>query len=641
MRLSLLTVLAILACYTPVLAQPLPNDVEASFAVEAMNPLLMLGSDAVLRLDQQRFTVKNPGRATLEVRQVVTVLNANGRDWASVVVSYDKLRKLGGMKGWLLDANGKVIRKLSKEDIIDQSAISSFSLYEDNRVCIANMNHNSYPYTVKLEYELDYHGISHWPTWRPQSGGLATERGRFEIVSPQGTNVRHLATGLAQAEPEVIAQGNKQIHRWDTHSLPSYTPEPWGPKYRDQMPAVYTASDAFKVGGTEGDMSSWTSFGAWYNRLTEGRDELPDEARAEVRTLLDGVTDDREKVRLLYDHLQNKTRYVSVQLGLGGWQPFDAEYVYSRSYGDCKALTNYMQALLKEAGIASYPALIGNGTTVPDTLAQFPSNQFNHAILYVPLAQDTLWLETTSQTIPFGHIGPGNENRLALVARPEGGELVRTVQSTATDNQQVRTAEIILSAQGNATAEITTFYTGNQQDRVRQALQSARGQERERRIHAFLDLPSATLTSMRFDHEGSVEATLAVEAEVRSYAASMGSRLFLTPNLMEQWSTVPPELDAPRTQPIVHSYAYADTDTIRYVIPDGYTIEAMPEPVSIAYDFGKYEAATTLQDDGSLLFTRFVTITDTRIPPDEYENFRTFRQTAVGMDKAQIVLVKK
>ncbi|GAB5519021.1 MAG: hypothetical protein RhofKO_12720 [Rhodothermales bacterium] len=637
--LSLLALLAIVSA--PIQAQPLPGDVDADFPITSMNPLLLLDSDAVLRLDQQRFTVKNPGKATLEVRQVVTVLNANGRDWASIVVGYDKLRKLKKLKGWMLDANGKVIRKLGKADIIDQSAISSISLYEDNRVRAANMTHDVYPYTVKMEYELEYDGISHWPTWRPQSGGLATERGRFEIVSPTGMTVRYLATGLENAEPEISMEDNRRLHRWDAHLLPAYTTEPWGPKYSDQMPAVYTAPDAFEVGGMKGDMSSWAAFGQWYNSLTAGRGELPMDARREVLALLDGVTDEREKVERLYAYLQGKTRYISVQLGLGGWQPFDAEYVHTRSYGDCKALTNYMQALLTEAGIASYPALIANGTTIPDTLAQFPSNQFNHAILYVPLAQDTLWLETTSQTIPFGHIGPGNENRLALVARPEGGELVRTRQSTAADNQQLRTAEVILNPSGHAAVQITTHYTGNQQDYVRQALHEVTGQERYNRIHRFLDLPSFTLTDAQLDHAGTTEATLTVHADVDGYAASMGSRLFLTPNLLERWTSVPPELDTPRTQPIVHSYAYTDADTIRYVLPEGYAIEAMPEPVSIAYDFGQYEAGTTLQDDGSLVFTRFVTITDTRIPPDQYENFRTFRQTAVGMDKAQIVLVKK
>ncbi len=70
-----------------------------------------------------------------------------------------------------------------------------------------------------------------------------------------------------------------------------------------------------------------------------------------VHELTDHLTDKRQKVFALYDYLQKNTRYISVQLGIGGWQPFPADYVATKRYGDCKALSNFMVALLKEAGI--------------------------------------------------------------------------------------------------------------------------------------------------------------------------------------------------------------------------------------------------------------------------------------------------
>ena len=89
--------------------------------------------------------------------------------------------------------------------------------------------------------------------------------------------------------------------------------------------------------------------------------------------------------------MQNKTRYVSIQLGIGGYQPFEASVVDKTGYGDCKALSNYMLSMLETIGIKGHYALIMAGQNSPELEEDFPSSQFNHAIVAVPNGADTLW----------------------------------------------------------------------------------------------------------------------------------------------------------------------------------------------------------------------------------------------------------
>ncbi|NJM26365.1 MAG: hypothetical protein HC859_13660, partial [Bacteroidia bacterium] len=105
---------------------------------------------------------------------------------------------------------------------------------------------------------------------------------------------------------------------------------------------------------------------------------------------------------------------MSIQLGIGGWQPFEASVVDKNGYGDCKALSNYAVAMLKEAGIKGYYCLVQAGEEPAKLDPMFAENHFNHIIVAVPLKQDTVWLECTSQTNPYGYLGEFTGDRQAL-----------------------------------------------------------------------------------------------------------------------------------------------------------------------------------------------------------------------------------
>ena len=122
--------------------------------------------------------------------------------------------------------------------------------------------------------------------------------------------------------------------------------------------------------------------------------------------------------------MQDNTRYISVQYGIGGWEPENAMAVDQLGYGDCKALTNYTMALLKTQGIDSYYTVLYGGVK-RDMNPEFTMMQGNHAILNVPTEDSTdIWLECTSQTNPFNYLGDFTDDRYALRIGENGGEII-------------------------------------------------------------------------------------------------------------------------------------------------------------------------------------------------------------------------
>ncbi len=79
-----------------------------------------------------------------------------------------------------------------------------------------------------------------------------------------------------------------------------------------------------EIEGYYGSMLSWKDFGKWYYKLSNGRDILPQDALGEIDEIIKTCSDRDEKIKKLYNYMQSRTRYVSIQLGIGSWQPFEA-----------------------------------------------------------------------------------------------------------------------------------------------------------------------------------------------------------------------------------------------------------------------------------------------------------------------------
>ncbi len=614
---------------------------DESLDIKRIVPGLLLDADAVIRLNLHKFVVENTARARESVRLVITIMNEKGRDFGQHVIPYDKFRTVKKVQGLIRNPDGSVYRKLKQDEIADYSATAAYSLYDDTRIRVVELYHDHYPYTIELEYELERKGLINWTTWYPQRNGQPLEKGKFELVLPLAMDFRFQPRNL-QAEPKITQMGDKKSYVWEVVNLTGLSYEPYSPPWPERVPTLIVAPNKFEIEGHAGDMSSWGAFAAWYYRLGEGRDALPPAVRQEVREITAGVQSPVERARKLYEYLQKNTRYTSIQLGIGGWQPFDATYVFEKGYGDCKALSNYMLAILKAADVPAFPALTRLGTNETDVLADFPSNQFNHVILFVPTPEDTVWLECTSQTMPFAHIGAANEDRNVLVVTPDSGKIVRTPASLFHRNRQVRRAVVTIDARGNGHAQVTTTFTGNQQDRVRQALAQSSGRDRDAWLRNRIDIPRFRLLKVDFSDvdRQATSISLPMELELPRYASVTGSRLFLGPNLMERWQHVPDEVEE-RTQPVHFAYTYEDVDSVAFHLPAGYKVEAMPEDVRLVTDFGLYEATIKMPDANSLVYRRALRKTKDRLPPEEYAAYREFVSKIVKADRAQIVLVRQ
>ena len=603
-------------------------------------PDLTKKANAIIESEETVFTVNSIGSGTLHVKTKITILNENGLSKAKLYIAYDKLRKVDNIEGTSYDANGKKIKSLRNKDIKDVSAISDFSLFEDNRVKIADLSHTSYPFTVEFEHKVTSTNMLFYPVWYPQDEeALSVGKSVFTVVMPSGMKLRYLEERIP-GKVNITKTGVQDLYTWQVSNLTPVSRENYGPSLVELVPAVRTAPSDFEVEGYKGNMDTWQSFGEWYNKLNAGRDALPEETVKKLQDLVANSKTDREKVELIYAYLQNKTRYVSIQLGIGGWQPFEAGFVDSKGYGDCKALTNYTQAMLKAVGIESYHALIKAGDDARDLSVEFPSSQFNHVILNVPLESDTLWLECTSQTEAAGYSGSFTGNRHALLVTPEGGKIVKTPHYSATDNAQKRKIVVKLDESGNGTAHVNTIYTGLQQDARGQVLHQLAPEEQSKWLYRQISIPSFEIKkfSMNQKKDELPVVTEELELTLRQAATISGKRLFLTPNLMNKWTSTPGNVTERKTE-VLQTMSFFDSDTVHFELPTGYAVEFLPKYSTQKTEFGTYTAS--VQVDGQhVKYIRTLEMHKKRHKPEMYTKYLEFLNSIIKADNQQMVFVK-
>jgi hypothetical protein len=607
---------------------------------QTAKPDLAKGANVIVELEETVFTVNSLSSGTTRVKTVITILNENGKGHASFYVPYDKLSKVDFIKGTSYDRFGKKIKSLKNSDIKDVSAGAGDNEILDNRVKYAELAHSVYPYKVEYEYQTTSSNMLFYPVWVPLgSEKTSLEKATFQVLMPKGMKLRYRETNLPQKVKQE-STATHDVYGWEIHNLTPIEQEPYGPTMAEVIPMVRTAPADFEVQGYKGNMETWESYGKWVSKLNEGRDALPEATKQKLQAMVAGITDPVKKVEKVYSYLQSNTRYVSIQLGLGGWQPFDASFVDSKGYGDCKALTNYTQAMLKAVGIPSIYALVKGGANQPAVMTDFPSQQFNHVVLCVPMKQDTLWLECTSQVESPGFSGRFTGSRKALLITPEGGRLVNTPAYTAADNVQRRTVRVKLKDTGDGSASVLTHYIGEEHEDHQEVIHSLSPEEQRKWLYKNIQIPTFDVSSFTFElKKGRLpEVTEKLELNLRQCATLSGKRMFVTPNLMNKWTNVPKSVEK-RKWEVERTTAYTNIDTVIYEIPAGYTLEFKPGDVTYTTEFGSYKAITQVEGQ-QVTYVRSLQMHKGRFSPEAYPKMVEFMNNMLKADNQQLVFVK-
>ena len=612
---------------------------EIKYKASDIPAALLTDAKAVVRNSETVLEISDISKIVKRVTYAITILNESGINNSVLTQYYDKFMTVRKIKADLYDRYGVPIKNGANVKVEDYSANVGYSLYEDNRVKVMDPKFRTLPFTVEFTYEIEYNGLFFYPDWAVYDDyNVSVEKSKFTVVTPLDFKFRYLEKNLT-TRGTISRVYDKIKYNWEYANMPAIKNEPFGKHFVEYTPVVYSAPSDFEIGGYSGNLDTWDNFGKWINNLGKGRRVLDTGTDDKIKNMVAGLSDEDEKIKVLYSYLQNKVRYVNVKIGMGGWQTIEAEAVDRLSYGDCKALSNYMKSLLDVVGIKSYYTLVRAGESAPPINADFPSTQFNHVILCIPQNIDTLWLECTSQNIPFGYLGTFTDDRKVLLTSEDGGILVSTKKYTLDDNKQIRSAFVDLLPDGNATATITTDYTGILYDKIYRVLQLDNIDGRKF-VQSNIFIPSYKLISYSHKEKKSLIPAISEELDLdlANFGIVMGNRILFKPNLMTRVSKMP-YLTKDRKSDISIRRPYSEVDTIRFRLPAGYKFDKIPPKISIVTKFGEY-SAEIFSDNKSTGYIRTFKLFNNDYPVADYPAFVDFFEKISVSDESKIALIR-
>lgn len=630
-------ILRIFLFLTVILQQSLTA--QNDLTISSIPEVLKENANSVIRLEKTDIIISSKKSMVINKTRIVSILNSKGLDDMGAYEYFDNSTTVKSIEAIIYNASGEQIKKLKRKEFKEVS-VSGGAMVSDNKRIYLDYTPVQYPFTMVFTSETVSSNTAFIPMWSPVEGlYVSIEKSIVSITHNPALGFKYKEYNFGSLP--INKQETSTTLTLSAENIAALKNEDYSPSYLKTAPHVLFGLEKFHLEGVDGEAVNWESFGAWmYTNLLTGTDELSAETQNKIKALVGDEKDPLKKAKIVYEYVQGKTRYISIQLGIGGWKPMLAKDVDRLGYGDCKALTNYTRALLKAVGVESFYAVIYGSRSKRDIREDFVSMQGNHVILAIPDGNKLVWLECTSQVVPFGYQANFTDDRMALLVKPDKGQLVRTGIYPVKDNTQISKGAYSISENGAIAGSINIASKGIQYDNTSFLETRSKDEKEDYYKSAFGNINNLKLKKIEFkNNKDNQEFIENIVLEAEGYCNKSGNKMMFALNAFNQMSSVPQRYRN-RVNPFEISRGYFDTDEITIDLPAGFIMEAKPENIIISDKFGEYKAEYTMVSPSRMVYKRSLIMNEGYFDGKEYENYRLFREKIARNDNAKLVLAK-
>jgi len=611
-------------------------------------------TDVVQLYSERTVNVQSADKIKTTVREAYKILRPGGREYGTLIVSFNSRKRITGMRGWCIPAQGKDYEVKDKEAVeVSLPKIDGSELVSDVKVKVLRIPAAEPGNIIGYEYEEEGQPFVLQDIWSFQEQNPVREA-QYTLQLPAGWEYKATWINYPETKP---SQAGNQSH-WVVSDVKAIKPE-------NEMPPLHGVSGLLVVsffppgGGANRGFQNWKEMGNWEAGLEQGRRDASPEIKQKVASLAPPATTQLAKMQSLAKFVQSDIRYVAIELGIGGWQPHPAPEIFTHRYGDCKDKATLLSSMLHEIGVESFFISINTvrGGAAPDRPPMI--GWFNHEILAVQLPESVkdnslvavvehpklgrlLIFDPTDEYTPFGQLRGELQANHGLLVTPDGGELVKLPQLPASRSGVQRTAKLKLSPNGTLSGDFVETRLGDSGLWQRMTLKSVTKEaDKIKPIETMLSHSLSTfqitkasvlnlnLTDLPFGYQYSLVA--------QNYAKNAGNLLLVRPRVLGSKSSDLLETKEPRKYPVEFDGPSRDTDTFEITLPAGYEVDDLPPPVDADYGFASYHSKTEVSGT-TLKYTRTFEVKELSVPLSKVDDLKKLYSIIAGDERNTAVL---
>ena len=597
-----LLVAAQLSLFAAPLAAQAPRvtpDGDPSVLADTIYALSLAPSDygerhQVILLDDGIVIREHDGTGSETYRTVAQVLTREAvEQWGELTFGYDAVDEEFRVN-WVrvIASDGRIVSEAPAHmQVLDAPVAGVSPVFTDRkqvRVSLSGLepgmivDHSTTRVTTKPPRPGDFRA-----SWLISMGD-GVRRSRYVVEVPADYHMTIVDTP-ATIDPQVSVTGDRKVLVWSASDLEAIEPEYF--EVRDQREGFQRVL----LGGP----STWAEIGAWYAELARDRYQLTDAVIAAAEQVV-GDSEGIDALRALHRWIAQDFRYVSLSLGIGGYQPRRPSDVLETRSGDCKDKATLFIALARRYGFEAYPVLLHSTGGVEEELRSVAA--FNHAIAAVRHEGRWIYLDLTAAIIPFGDIPGGYQGEFGLIVRDDGAVEEITFPLDAPEaNLAHMTIEGTLDAQGRFEGSVSSSASGIVEHALRAAFaQDFTAVQTAEMAQGFASIIEGgrgenlqLFNGLDLESEASLSATIRSDRATRQNVG--GGQIFMLPLDNHANPALVGELEAElptRLAPVdIEAVVGPVTNLteLHLTLPPGWTAE-LPENVLATSRFGSYEA---------------------------------------------------